>query len=244
MKLLIVRHGDPDYEHDSLTEKGFREADHLSERLAKLTDVRGCYVSPLGRAKATAAPTLAKTGWPCEEKLWLREFSAYIYRPDQPDRRNVAWDWLPQDWTAYEGFYDRDRWYEHPAMAEAAVGKEARWVADGLDEVLAEHGYVRDGKLYRAERAHNGTVVLFCHFGVECVMLWHLLGASPMVLWNGMCAAPSSVTTLVTEERRAGVALFRMSSFGDISHLYAHGEPPSFSARFRECYTNDWERRD
>ncbi len=26
MKLIFIRHGDPDYEHDTLTEKGIREA--------------------------------------------------------------------------------------------------------------------------------------------------------------------------------------------------------------------------
>ena len=244
MKLIIVRHGDPDYEHDSLTEKGFREADYLAERLAELEDVRGCYVSPMGRAKATAAPTLARTGWRWEQRPWLREFSAFILRPDAPDRRNVAWDWLPQDWTAVARFYDKDRWYEHPAMTEAGVGPEARWVAQGLDAVLAAHGYVRSGQLYHAAAANSGTLVFFCHFGVECVMLWHLLGVSPMILWHGTSAAPTSVTTLISEERREGIAAFRMSGFGDISHLYAHGEPPSFAARFRELYANDWERRD
>ena len=38
MKLLFVRHGDPDYEHDSLTDKGVREADLLAPRLAALED--------------------------------------------------------------------------------------------------------------------------------------------------------------------------------------------------------------
>ena len=37
MKLIIIRHGDPDYEHDTLTEKGIREAKLLSERISKLT---------------------------------------------------------------------------------------------------------------------------------------------------------------------------------------------------------------
>ena len=36
MKLVIVRHGDPDYSIDSLTEKGWKEVEYLSERLAKL----------------------------------------------------------------------------------------------------------------------------------------------------------------------------------------------------------------
>ena len=57
MKLLIVRHGDPDYTIDSLTEKGWREARYLSQKLSKL-EIKDFYVSPLGRAKDTASCTL------------------------------------------------------------------------------------------------------------------------------------------------------------------------------------------
>lgn len=39
MKLLFIRHGDPDYTIDSLTEKGWKEAEFLSEKIAAL-DVR------------------------------------------------------------------------------------------------------------------------------------------------------------------------------------------------------------
>lgn len=59
MKLLIVRHGDPDYTIDSLTEKGWREARYLSQKLSKL-EIKDFYVSPLGRAKDTASCTLKK----------------------------------------------------------------------------------------------------------------------------------------------------------------------------------------
>lgn len=59
MKLVIIRHGDPDYSIDSLTEKGWREAKLLSERISKL-DVKEFFVSPLGRAKDTASLTLKK----------------------------------------------------------------------------------------------------------------------------------------------------------------------------------------
>ena len=34
MRFLIIRHGDPDYEKDSLTEKGWREAALLADRLS------------------------------------------------------------------------------------------------------------------------------------------------------------------------------------------------------------------
>lgn len=51
MRLIFIRHGDPDYVHDTLTEKGKREAELLAQRV-KNWDVSKFYVSPLGRATA------------------------------------------------------------------------------------------------------------------------------------------------------------------------------------------------
>ena len=66
MKILLVRHAEPDYTIDSLTPKGRREAELLSRRLCKL-DVKNFYVSPQGRARDTASYTLNKLrfylGW-------------------------------------------------------------------------------------------------------------------------------------------------------------------------------------
>ena len=61
MRLLIIRHGDPDYEHDTLTEAGRLEVQLLAERM-KNTEVDDYYVSTMGRAKDTIAPTLKATG--------------------------------------------------------------------------------------------------------------------------------------------------------------------------------------
>lgn len=241
MKLLIVRHGDPNYVIDSLTDTGWKEAELLSNRLSKL-DVTACYCSPLGRARDTAAATLKKLGMEAEICPWLREFASRVNRPDRPN--NVAWDWLPQDWTVCPEMFDKDRWMEHPAFVEAGVPGEYRWVCQGLDDLLARHGYRREGNLYRVTKPNEDTVILFCHFGLESVLLSHLLNVSPMVLWHGTCALTSSVTTLVTEERREGFAYFRMNGFGDVSHLYAADQEPSFSARFCETYANAQQRHD
>ena len=73
MKLLIIRHGDPDYQHDTLTQTGWREAELLSCRLAQL-EIAAFYVSPLGRAQDTAAPTLQKMNRSAKTLEWLREF--------------------------------------------------------------------------------------------------------------------------------------------------------------------------
>ena len=243
MKLLLIRHGDPDYEHDSLTEKGWREAACLAERMAKL-EIADFYVSPLGRAKDTASLTLKKMGREATVCDWLREFQAPIWRPDRTDRKMIPWDWLPQDWTTDERFFDPERWSEHPVMAEGQVRREYDRVTGALDAALAEHGLIREGRHYRVERETEDTLAFFCHFGVSSVLLSHLLSVSPMVLWHGFCAAPSSVTTVVTEERRKGIAFFRTLAFGDISHLYIHGEPPAFSARFCEVFSSTDQRHD
>ena len=240
MKILIVRHADPDYSIDSLTPQGHIEAELLSQKLVKL-DIKDFYVSILGRARDTANYTLKKLGRTAEVCEWLQEFSGSIERNGE---KRIPWDWRPKDWSCEERFYSDSEWKTVPVMAEGTAVSEYERVNQKLDELLAKHGYVRDGRIYHVENANEDTIVFFCHFGVECVLLSHLLGVSPMVLWHGCCAAPSSVTTLVTEEREKGYASFRMSSFGDVSHLYAGGEEPSFAARFCETYDNFDQRHD
>jgi len=53
MKLLLIRHGDPDYPNDTLTDKGHRQAKLLAESLLQVPIDR-LFVSPLGRARHTA----------------------------------------------------------------------------------------------------------------------------------------------------------------------------------------------
>jgi len=242
MKILIIRHGDPDYTIDSLTEKGHREARLLSDRIVR-ENVTAYYVSPLGRAQDTARYTLEKCGRTAETLGWLREFDKnLIIGPD--GQRRIAWDMLPGDWTSVPDFYDKDNWTEVPVMAEADMKNGIAYVNGGLDALLAKHGYVREGNIYRAVSPNTDTIALFCHFGVECVMLGHLLGISPFLLWHGLMAAPSSVTTVCTEERRKGTAVFRVTAFGDVSHLYIADEPPAFAGRFCETFDDHTQRHD
>ena len=44
MKIIFIRHGEPDYSIDSLTEKGWKEAYALADRIQKW-DVKDFYVS-------------------------------------------------------------------------------------------------------------------------------------------------------------------------------------------------------
>ena len=244
MKLIIVRHGDPDYSIDSLTEQGWKEAESLAKRLSKL-DIQEILVSPKGRAKDTASCTLKALGREGTVVPWLREFTRlFIDRPDNTEEKRICWDWLPADWTARPHFFDKDHWFEDPVFAAVDVKSEYDRMIEGLDGFLEKAGYRRNGLLYDVTRSNDDVHVFFCHFGIECVLLSHLLNVSPMPLWHGTCALPTGVTTLVTEERREGIAAFRMLQFGDLSHLYADGIEPAFAGRFRECQSHLNERRD
>ena len=242
MKILIIRHADPDYSIDSLTETGWEEARLLVPRMEKL-DIKNFYVSPLGRAQDTASLTLEAMHRTAETLPWLKEFGPGIHKPGH-SHRTCVWDWLPEDWTADQRCFDRNEWLETPFAKPYHVDEHIKWVWDNFDALIASHGYVRQGDIYRAERPNEDTIVFFCHYGLECVLLGRLLNISPMVLWHGICAAPSSVTSIVTEERRPGIAYWRMNAMGDTSHLYAAGKEPSFSARFCEVYTRQDQRHD
>ncbi len=240
MRILMIRHGDPDYEKDSLTEKGWREAEYLAEKLSG-EKMDAIYVSPLGRAQDTASCTLRRTGKTAKTLHWLREFHAPIF--DKNSKKICGpWDLLPTFFTKEDNFFLPDKWADTPFMQSGRVKQEYNRVCKQFDKLLKSHGYERCGRYYKALNPNRDTVVLFCHFGVECVLLSHLLNTSPVPIWQGFCAAPTSVTTIYTEEREEGIAYFRCASFGDISHLFANGEPPAFAARFCETFDCKEER--
>lgn len=235
MKLMFVRHAEPYYAIDSLTEKGHREAQLLAERLSKL-DVKAFYTSPLGRARETGRYTLEKAGREAEILPWLAEFRGRSFDPEK-DMLRIPWDYKPSLWQDRKALRDMDAWLSDPLMTEGDVAQIWKETTEGLDALLARHGYLRDGHIYRAENNQPETLVLFCHFGIMMACLSHLIGITPVNLWHGFCAQPSSVTTVITEERVKGEVAWRCMQLGDLSHLYAGGEPYSTAALYPECYT-------
>ena len=243
MRILIIRHGDPDYENDTLTEKGRREAQLLAQRLGK-EKIDAIYSSPLGRAKDTCMYTARALGMEKEVvvKDWLQEFG-YPHKLPTGEEKHIIWDMLPAFWTNQEKLFDYKDWYNQDFFKAANMEKAYKKVTDGLDEVLAFHGYKREGNLYRTDSGNRKTIAFFCHFGLEMILLSRILNISPVVLTHQFVALPTSVTTLYTEERREGLVSFRCCGFGDTGHLYVGHEEPSFSARFCEVYHSD-ERHD
>lgn len=234
MRLIFVRHADPDYSIDSLTEKGFREAKLLAKRVSRWK-VDECYCSPLGRAKDTANISLKSLNKKPIILDWLKEFYVTVKDMDSGMDR-IPWDFMPSQWTKEELLYDKDNWVNAPVMQTGDIDSSYQYVCNGIDTLLEEYGYIREGGYYITKEKNDTTIVLYCHLGLMFTVMSHLLGMSPSVLWQGFFVAASSVTVLSTEERIPGEAYFRCQVVGDTKHLHDGGEPISSAGYFADIF--------
>lgn len=245
MRIILIRHGDPDYGKDALTEKGIREAQLLSERCVNWNAITEIYCSPYGRAKETAFYSTKRMNRDAVILPWLHEFD---YAIDDPitGRHGVPWDFMPEYWTEIPEMYEKDGWKEteiyrsNPSLVPAYND-----VCRHLDELLGTYGYRRYHNYYQTDHTstetpaeQDATIVCFCHLGIILVMLSHLLGISPAVLFHSFYIAPTSVTILAAEERMPGQASFRVQVMGDTSHLRIGGEKVSASGYFADTFSD------
>lgn len=229
MRLIFIRHAEPDYSIDSLTEKGWREAELLARR-TKTWHVDDFFVSPLGRARDTASLTLREHGKTAEVMDWLHEFRGEL--PTEDGGTRICWDLMPDVWTAQPELLLPTGWENAPLLRGTNVKAAYDAATAGLDALLARYGYERTGWYYTCRETCDKTIVLFCHFGITAVLLSHLWNVSPFTTLHGTFLAPSSVTVLNAEERQPGIAYFRCQMLGNTAHLLMGGEPVSYYASF------------
>lgn len=228
MRLYIIRHADPDYTRDSLTEAGHREARALAERLER-EGLDKLYSSPLGRARATASYTSEALGKEVEILPWIEEISDGMVEVDGYGPM-AAWD-APGE-LFFDGeapAFEPDGWFETPYTKRVGLRRHYAEIAEASDRFLFEWGYRRSGQLYEVEQANERKLAIFCHGGSGLCLLSHLLRIPPLYLWTGFWLPPSSVTTVLFEMRSSRKAVPRCLAFADMSHLYAARLPLSYS---------------
>ena len=235
MRILIIRHAEPDYENNTLTSKGFVEAKYLSERLEH-RPITHIYSSPLERALLTAKPTAEKLGKEIKVCDWLTEFG--YARISIDGDQYIPWNVMPQIWQEEKEAFDIHEWKKSPLYSSVDTPEKYDAVIKEFDKMLESHGAKRKNLIYQGEN-NNDTIAIFCHFGLGMVLASHLTGISPVLLWELMFLPTSSVTEFVTEERVKGEFIFKCKQMGDTSHLYKNNEPVSNSGLYDEFYTED-----
>ena len=203
MRIVFVRHGEPDYANDCLTETGHRQARAAAERL-KEEGIEEIWCSPLGRARITAEYASEALGLPVNTLDFMRELSW-----GSMDGEPVFSDghpWNIADEMARQGTdLNRPDWPAHPYFANNRVAGCVRSVEKGIDEWLAGFGYIRQGNYYihTAEEKEHRTVALFSHGGSSCAAMGHILNI-PFPQMCGMLHIEFTGITIIRLDRSAG----------------------------------------
>ena len=175
MRIVFIRHGEPDYAHDCLTERGRVQALAAAERL-KEEGIEEIFSSPLGRAAEMAAFTAEALNLPVKTLDYMRELHWGSVDGTPLPAEGHPWDLA--DLLAEEGRDLTDpTWREHPYFSNNLVTAEADHVARKTDEWLLSLGYERQGAYYRCVRADDvqRTVALFSHGGSSAAAMGHIL---------------------------------------------------------------------
>lgn len=218
MHLYLIRHADPDYAHDTLTRQGVKEARALARRMAAV-GLTHLYSSPLPRAVLTAQAIARLCPVPIVQQDWLVE-PAYLTVVQNGTTYKI-WDAFGEDVRSRKTPPTQETWNLVPPFDAPEVGEMWRGFRLRADELLARHGYVREGSRYRIRRRNRDRLALVAHNGTFLLFLAHLLELPLPLVWCGFFAWPASVTIFFFEERSSNWAVPRALNVADVSHLYA-----------------------
>jgi 2,3-bisphosphoglycerate-dependent phosphoglycerate mutase len=196
MEIVLVRHAEPEWVRDGLqvenpplTERGHRQAERLGAMLAD-ESFDEVFVSPLVRARQTAAPILERLGHREVIDNWLEEI------------RDPGWHGSPAE-KAEQAYREmRERPIEH-RWSGLDGGEPVRDFTDrirlGASMFLAERGVERvehDLPVWKVTDPGD-RILLVAHAGTNSVVICHLLGLEPTPWeWDRFVLGHASVSRL------------------------------------------------
>ena len=227
MILYIVRHAEPDYATDSLTELGKQEAQFVCKRL-NFSGVDEIHASPMGRAQQTAQPLSEMTGLPIITEDWaweLRKESHTTY-PDGVLHPMSGVSSLHYHALEYRGVGLEEAFDVIPGMQGAQFKERYHDIAAGLDDMLARCGYRRNADgFYDMVAPNEKHVALFCHCAMQRVLISHLFHLPYQFVASSLFPHHTGITALYFESDPAQEQTMpKLYSFGDVGHFYAEGE--------------------
>lgn len=223
MRLYVIRHADPDYPNKTITEAGHLEAQALAKRLQK-QGLNRIYCSPLGRALDTMRYTADALGLSYTVEEWTQEIGGWSIE-QEPLGRCAAWDVHGEIVRARKPYVTHENWHSQPPFDASVFREHFEALQADSDAFLARHGYVREEGRYRIANSNRQRIAVFCHGGFGLTWLAHLLEIPVPLMWAGFFLPPSSVSTILLDERTETWAVPRCIGLGDVSHLYEAGLP-------------------
>ncbi|MCR4580645.1 MAG: histidine phosphatase family protein [Treponema sp.] len=219
MRLILVRHGDPNYELDCLTELGHRQAEIAAQRLLN-EGIEEIYSSPMGRARQTAQPFSQASGI---KNIQILDFMKEIRYGLADDLYNPDYSpWIAVDRIAAEGVdLQSPDWRNFPAFKDNTATIDIDLVQANADKWLESLGYKREGLYYKNIRKDDKqfTAVLFSHGGSSTALLSHILNI-PFPLLCASLHIPHTGITILRFDRSPGkVSVPVVELMNDGNHL-------------------------
>lgn len=226
MLLYYIRHAEPIYSPDSLTEKGKKQAVSLAERLSN-SDIDEIYSSSSNRALQTAEP-LAKL---LKKEIKILDFcnEEYVFQEfTVTENSNLKWAYHSENmlklFSSEEVLKLGFRWYEHPAFKNCKFSDGIKRIGENTDKFLAELGYIHDtaNHIYKAHNPNEKRIALFAHEGFSHVFLPYILDI-PYPYLAKFEYEHSGISVIKFDTFSDNTAVARLLQYSSDAHLYAHG---------------------
>ncbi len=235
MLLFYIRHGDPIYNPDCLTDLGKKQADALSKRLA-IYGLDEIYASTSNRAIQTAEPTAKLLNKPIHKLDWCNEHLASQYFKCT-DVNSKDKTWVYQNQRAKELFVSKEiyklgnRWYKHKFFASGTYEEGTKIIKKEAFSFLEKQGYRRNEveNLYDLVFPNEKRIALFAHEGIGMVFLSTILGIPYPLFCTHNQLSHSSMTVIYFPNKNKSIP--QILQLSNDSHLYKE----QMSTRY-----NDW----
>ena len=218
MRIIFVRHGEPDYINDRLTENGVVQADATAERL-KDEKISAIYSSPLGRAFETASHTAKRRGLEVKVLDFMREIDWGSKTSEELEFDGHPWTLGYKLLTESPDYIGSENWREHEYFRNNICMDSYADITNGLDGLLEKYGIVREGRSYRVVKPCDDTIAIFAHGGSGAFALAHLFNLPLPFVLTSMPFGVCSITSIDLSIANGDVILPRFELFNDMEHL-------------------------
>ncbi len=223
MLLYIIRHGDPVYETDSLTERGKLQAEAVGKRMydAKIDRI---FSSPMGRAMETADPACRLLNLEKNIEEWTHEIGNEKLTPF-PDGKMKSVTLVQNTCYLENGNIDLpyDRSFECQGINESRMNEAVKYIEENGKDFLERLGYRYENGIYRILNPNEEKVALFCHSAFSKAWLSVLLHIPLHIMWASFHYTHTGVTVIEFKNYENGFTAPRCLCYSDMSHLYADG---------------------
>ena len=217
MRIILVRHGHPNYADDCLTPLGRKHAAAAAQRLRD-EGIQKIFSSTCGRAMETAQHTADLLGLSVEGMDAFREIN-WGDENGQPMAFNGhPWDTADDMVARGQSLLDPD-WATTPPFAGNRVVACVEKVAKASDEWLLSLGYQRDGLYYRVLKPVYHTVALFGHGGETAALLSHLFNVPFPFFCSAMGPDYTGIVVLTLPDQADGLVPIRFELVNDVKHI-------------------------